>query len=415
MECQFLKPALILACIVSCISVNPSLQSDQLLVIGDSWAWQRIPTIQAVFQENGHGDIEIIQAETRLYASGLKSPRRLQELTLLFNNYPDATMVHLSIGGNDIETVAPSVDGTPAETARMATIFEDMDIIVDHMVSLRPDVQIFWSSYDFQRPRPTLGTPHELNSTYLRLNEKSAEYALSRSENMTYSDVNGLLQVNYGFDGVQHTQFDPPEPLPPGHPSLPNPELPSPLAAFKARDPSHLTEAGYRVLAEAQYEEYYRPLLEGDGFHINAGLNDAWFNETTTGQGFLIAVFPDIEQMFLAWFTYETRRPPDDTPSFLGEPGHRWLTAQGPYSGDTAELILYSTVGGVFDAADPPVYTDPTGVGSLTVEFADCNDAMVSYELSEPAISGRIPIGRIVPDNVSMCEALNEQMQPGAK
>ena len=71
MECQFLKPALILACIVSCISVNPSLQSDQLLVIGDSWAWQRIPTIQAVFQENGHGDIEIIQAETRLYASGL--------------------------------------------------------------------------------------------------------------------------------------------------------------------------------------------------------------------------------------------------------------------------------------------------------------------------------------------------------
>ena len=70
-----------------------------------------------------------------------------------------------------------------------------------------------------------------------------------------------------------------------------------------------------------------------DGFNINPGLNDAWFNLATNGQGLLLAVYADIGQMFVAWFTYDTVRPPEDVTAFLGEPGHRWLTAQGPYVG----------------------------------------------------------------------------------
>ena len=45
--------------------------------------------------------------------------------------------------------------------------------------------------------------------------------------------------------------------------------------------------------------------------------------------------------------------PGDPVEAILGDPGHRWLTAQGPYSGDTASLEVFSSSGGVFDAAEP--------------------------------------------------------------
>jgi lysophospholipase L1-like esterase len=383
---------------------STSLQSDQLLVIGDSWAWQRVSTLQTVLEQNGHEDIEVIQAPTRLYASGLKLPDRLQELTRLFRDYPDATMVHLSIGGNDMETITPSVAGTPEESARLETLIEDVDTIVDHMVFLRPDIQILWSSYDFQRPRPSLGTPHEVNSTYLRLTERSMEYALSRSENMTYSDINGLLQVTYGFDGIPHTEFDPSEPIPPGDPSLPDPELPSPIQPFKVGDASHLTESGYQVLAEAQYAEYYGPLLNGDSFQINPGLNDAWFDPATNGQGFFIIVFESIPLVMLSWFTYDTERPPQDVTAILGEPGHRWITAQGGFVGSTADLTIYKSSGGVFDSSVPAV-GPPEDIGSMTVTFTDCNSGVVNYDIPSLGLSGSVPIQRLAPDNIVICEA----------
>jgi hypothetical protein len=58
-------------------------------------------------------------------------------------------------------------------------------------------------------------------------------------------------------------------------------------------------------------------------FHINAGLNDAWFEPATTGQGFFHVVFPDIELVFLSWFTYDTERPPDDVTAIRPGGNHR--------------------------------------------------------------------------------------------
>ena len=146
-------------------------------------------------------------------------------------------------------------------------------------------------------------------------------------------------------------------------------------------------------------------------FHINSGLSDAWFSPATSGQGFLITVFPVRKEVFLAWFTYDTERPPDDVTALLGEPGHRWLTAQGPYDGDTATLTIFVTEGGVFNAAEPVVSTDLAGDGSMTIEFADCTEGLVHYEITSLGISGEIPIQRIVPDNVSLCEELEAQLQ----
>jgi len=144
-------------------------------------------------------------------------------------------------------------------------------------------------------------------------------------------------------------------------------------------------------------------------FQINPGINDAWYNMATNGQGFLIAVFPEIKQLFLAWFTYDTERPPGDVTAMLGEPGHRWLTAQGPFDGDTANLTIFVTSGGVFDAAQPPATTDLDGDGTITIEFANCSEGMLSYEITSLGISGEIPIERIVQDNAALCETLNSR------
>lgn len=142
------------------------------------------------------------------------------------------------------------------------------------------------------------------------------------------------------------------------------------------------------------------------GFQINPGLNDAWYNPATAGQGFLVAVFPDIKQLFLAWFTFDVERPPENVTAELGDPGHRWLTAQGTYSGDTANLRVLVTSGGVFDSAEPPATTDLDGDGTITLEFADCSEGLVDYNITSLGISGQIPIQRIALDNVALCETL---------
>lgn len=142
-----------------------------------------------------------------------------------------------------------------------------------------------------------------------------------------------------------------------------------------------------------------------NGFQINAGLNDAWYDPATDGQGFFIIVWEDTGLIFLSWFTYDTERPPQDAMAILGEPGHRWLTAQGPYAGDTAALDVHLTAGGVFDASVPA--PDPAvQVGTITILWTGCNSGILTYDLPALGLSGEIPIQRIVLDNVALCEAL---------
>jgi len=136
---------------------------------------------------------------------------------------------------------------------------------------------------------------------------------------------------------------------------------------------------------------------------INAGMNDAWYNPATNGQGFLITVFEDSGLVFLAWFTYDVERPPEDVTAILGDPGHRWVTAQGPFEGDTAVLNVTVTSGGVFDSPEPAVENTPDG--TMTIIWHDCNSATLTYNIPS-AGQGEIPLQRIVTDNVALCESL---------
>jgi len=147
------------------------------------------------------------------------------------------------------------------------------------------------------------------------------------------------------------------------------------------------------------------------GFNINAGINDAWYNPETTGQGLFFNVFPNREKVFLSWFTYETERPAIDVPFQLGEPGHRWLTALGDYFEDSAELMLYKVNGGVFNSADP--VPGETEYGSLLVHVNDCASAELIYDLPSLSREGLIPLQRLAPDSIPLCEASQARVDAG--
>ena len=160
-----------------------------------------------------------------------------------------------------------------------------------------------------------------------------------------------------------------------------------------------VTDAGHGTIVILRF------LGTAEKFPINAAISDAWFNPVTSGQGFLINVFPEIKQVFLAWFTYDVERPPGDVDAILGDPGHRWLTAQGAYATDRALLEIAVTHGGVFDAP-VPIPEQTIDQGSLYIEFSDCNSGTVTYDIEHANVQGVIPIERIVTDNVPFCEEL---------
>jgi len=141
-------------------------------------------------------------------------------------------------------------------------------------------------------------------------------------------------------------------------------------------------------------------------FSINAGLNDAWYNPMTDGQGFFITVFPDLAKVSLAWFTYDTQLPPMDATANLGDPGHRWMTALGPFADNQAVLNITQTSGGIFDTASEIERTED---GTIILTFEDCNSGTVEYDIPSIDQQGTVPIQRIAGDNVVLCQALAQE------
>jgi len=144
-------------------------------------------------------------------------------------------------------------------------------------------------------------------------------------------------------------------------------------------------------------------------FKINTGLNDAWYNPATDGQGFFITVFPDLGAVSLAWFTYDTTPQEEGAQANLGDPGHRWITALGPISENRAIMNIDITSGGLFDTASEVGHTEPEGAdGTITLTFESCNSAVVEYDITSIGRRGSVPIQRVATDNVTLCETLAE-------
>ena len=136
---------------------------------------------------------------------------------------------------------------------------------------------------------------------------------------------------------------------------------------------------------------------------INPGLNDAWYDPVTDGQGFFITIFPELGVVVLAWFTYDTELPPNGAPVNLGDAGHRWLLAVGTFADNVATLDIEIASGGLFDT---PTEIERVTDGSIILSFEDCNSGTVEYNIPSINRQGIVPIQRVANDNIALCEAL---------
>jgi len=149
------------------------------------------------------------------------------------------------------------------------------------------------------------------------------------------------------------------------------------------------------TLLERVVEDYiFSTQLVAESRDINHGLAGAWFNPDTPGQGQLVDIDPENQFMFLSWFTYTNN-------SSVNPNEQHWFTAQGNYSGHTAELLLYETLGGRFD--DPQaVSTEP--VGAATLSFTDCGSGLLNYSIDTWDLQGSFALRRAIPGTENVCE-----------
>ncbi len=138
--------------------------------------------------------------------------------------------------------------------------------------------------------------------------------------------------------------------------------------------------------------------LAPSSFEINPGLSGAWFNPATAGQGWLIDVIERESglDLFVAWFTYDAASPTANELDGFGSRQHRWFTASGSVTGDTATLDILLSSGGIFN--DPSV-TSNQSVGSMTVQFSDCTNAQISFDFdASDDNDGSVNVIRLSPD-----------------
>jgi len=166
------------------------------------------------------------------------------------------------------------------------------------------------------------------------------------------------------------------------------------IGSMTQADQIHHNRTGEAWIAANWFDALASILGDAEPFQINAGHSGAWFNPETAGQGQLIDVEPAGQFMFVSWFTF--------TDAASANPGEQhWLTAQGNYSADTAELTLYETLGGRFD--DPQaVSTEP--VGEVTVRFTDCGHGQLSYTIDTWGLQGSFPLVRAIPGSENVCQ-----------
>ncbi len=124
------------------------------------------------------------------------------------------------------------------------------------------------------------------------------------------------------------------------------------------------------------------------------GLTGSWYEPTTSGQGLIVEVSPDVNGAgngFLSagWFTYDV----------TAAGGQRWYTLQGSVSNTNpvANLTIAApTTGGNFAAG--PVVSAST-VGKATLQFSDCNHGFLNYAFSDGSNrTGTIPLLRLTPN-----------------
>lgn len=178
---------------------------------------------------------------------------------------------------------------------------------------------------------------------------------------------------------------------------------PSQLVAHCATTFSSLGDHSLTVqvtnAVEVAFPATYLPIIQTiaavPSFDANQyGLTGSWYNHATSGQGFEIQVYPDLNApgqgvLFGGWFTYDV----------TAAGGRRWYGLQGNVSSvsPSAVLQIFDEEGGNLNA--PPSVSVTGALGVAELNFSDCATASLTYNFTDGSgRSGTIPLSRLTPN-----------------
>ncbi len=293
------------ACLVFALAAPAALRAaPAVLLVGDSWAKLMYDdgSLATVLGGHGHPEISVLGATTTIDGSTAADWTQASMLQLLDDAlaaHPEIDVVVIFLGGNDFLAGESGggwyvgMDPT-AETALFDQIRGDLATVVDHLLSLDPNLEILLSSYDYPNFVDTVGgligalvckplwddlgdpTPFEINSTATRMDDVQDAIAAPRPQVATVASW-GLMQYLFGY---------PPLDIPPG--ALPppgDPTLPSPTGSLRwGIDCFHLSADGYQGIAERLWQLALERRFDGlffDGFE--SGDLSAWTTSVAGG------------------------------------------------------------------------------------------------------------------------------------
>jgi len=237
-----------LSLLIAAFGPAPPLEAERIVVFGDSWGVPFAPALQQVLNDNGHSSVTVLNAafggETASQMSSNSLTRGLPYITDVLTTNSDANLVHLSIGGNDLLGSWNPAFTPSQEDALHQAIYDDITTVANHILSIRPDIQIYHPTYDYL-PATTFD-PLRFNPV-LDSGSVFAQTLADSLPRMTFHNSLGLMQVNYGFSSLG---------IPPFDPSLPDPTRGSPSIAFA--DAIHLTADGYSIFAQEAFDVFYK-------------------------------------------------------------------------------------------------------------------------------------------------------------
>lgn len=220
--------------------------ASPIVLLGDSWGVGIGPSVRSTLDAEGFSSLAIHNASVGGSRAVQWNANQFGTMSSILAGDADAKLIHLIVGGNDL--LAGLSNPTVAITNAISNTLGVLNKIV-----AASSVPVLFSGYEWLAAPPAPFPPSLANALLDSfVNGVAAGVAGDPllASRVTVMNTHGLMQVHFGVPQNGIPAFDP---------SLPNASLPGPSTAFF--DQIHLNRAGYDVLAQHLYDEFYGPVL----------------------------------------------------------------------------------------------------------------------------------------------------------
>jgi len=236
-------------------------QTTRILLVGDSWTglqWNA-RVFRDALQNAGLGQYQ--EASVAVGGSTAEewatNGTYLSAITNTVTNEPAIDIFFIQLGGNDYLGESPRPSTALELDPFIDGVWDDIQVVVDHIQTLVPDAKIVYSNYDYI---------NDGDGSHLAL-EMFGEEAIERASadpNLFYLNTLGLSHHLLGVPG----EFGPGErPAPggfPGYVPLAGGDVTVPGNSNRFDDTIHYTDAMYLNQAELAVEQFIGGFLGGD-------------------------------------------------------------------------------------------------------------------------------------------------------